>query len=110
MGFWKFFPFLALSILVLYPAGIFQAALFSEGEGEFLADALMKDHGKRMASEQKQETEDFSVTVQKRACHFSTCMLGSLADYLSKAAQKNKSMENNLLPESMGRRRRYLQS
>ncbi|XP_036906066.1 calcitonin gene-related peptide 1-like [Sturnira hondurensis] len=110
MGFWTFFPFLALRILVLYQVGVLQAALFSEEEGELLADVLMKDPEKRMASEQKQETEDFRVTVQKRACHFSTCMFGSLADYLSKAAQKNKSVENDILPESMGRHRRDLQS
>ncbi|KAM5318496.1 calcitonin receptor-stimulating peptide 3-like [Glossophaga mutica] len=110
MGSWKFFPFLALSLLVLYQAGILRAAVFSEEEGELLEDALMKDRGKRMASEQKQKTEDFSVTVQKRACRFPTCMFSNLADYLSKISQKNKSTENNTLPESTGRHRRGLQS
>ncbi|KAI4537660.1 hypothetical protein MG293_012523 [Ovis ammon polii] len=71
MGFWKFLPFLVLSFLVVYQAGMFQAAPFrsalendfdpailTEKEMCLLLAAVMNDYVQMKTSELKQETED----------------------------------------------------
>ncbi|KAI5282016.1 Calcitonin-Related Peptide 2 [Manis pentadactyla] len=85
MGFWKFSPFLALS-LVLYQVGFLQAAPLraalesrsnaatsSEDESRHLLAALVKDYVRMKAQELGQETEGSSVTAQKRSCNSATC-------------------------------------
>ncbi|KAM9221001.1 calcitonin gene-related peptide 2-like [Dugong dugon] len=127
MGFWKSSPFLALSFLVLYQAGRLQAAPFRsaiesspdltalrEEEARLLLPALVKDFVQMKASEleQEQETEDSSVTAQKRACNTATCVTQRLAGLLSRSGGMVKS---NFVPtdvgsKAFGRRRRDLQA
>ncbi|XP_012412807.1 calcitonin gene-related peptide 2 isoform X2 [Trichechus manatus latirostris] len=127
MGFWKSSPFLALSFLVLYQVGSLQAAPFrsaiesspdltalSEEEARLLLAALVKDFVQIKASEleQEQETEDSSVTAQKRACNTATCVTQRLAGLLSRSGGMVKS---NFVPtdvgsKAFGRRRRDLQA
>ncbi|KAM9660410.1 calcitonin gene-related peptide 2-like isoform 2-T2 [Trichechus inunguis] len=127
MGFWKSSPFLALSFLVLYQVGSLQAAPFrsaiesspdltalSEEEARLLLAALVKDFVQMKASEleQEQETEDSSVTAQKRACNTATCVTQRLAGLLSRSGGMVKS---NFVPtdvgsKAFGRRRRDLQA
>ncbi|EFB22501.1 hypothetical protein PANDA_021693, partial [Ailuropoda melanoleuca] len=70
MGFWKFSPFLVLSILALYQVGVLQAAPFrsalesppdpaarNEGELRLLLATVMKDYVQMKAHEQLQEQE-----------------------------------------------------
>ncbi|KAM9220034.1 calcitonin gene-related peptide 2 [Dugong dugon] len=125
MGFGKFSPFLALSILVLWQAGNLQAAPFrsalesspdpatlNEEEARLLLAALVKDFVQMKASELEQETEDSSVTAQKRACNTATCVTQRLAGWLSRSGGMVKS---NFVPtdvgsKAFGRRRRELQA
>ncbi|NP_001078893.1 calcitonin gene-related peptide 1 [Equus przewalskii] len=127
MGFWKFSPFLPLSILVLYQVGIIQAAPFRsaleslpdpavlpEEESRLLLAALVKDYVqmKVRALEQEQETGGASITAQKRSCNTASCLTHRLAGLLSSAGSMANS---NLLPTEMGfkvsgRRRRDLQA
>ncbi|KAG5199572.1 hypothetical protein JEQ12_006051 [Ovis aries] len=77
MGFWKFLPFLVLSFLVVYQAGMFQAAPFrsalendfdpailTEKEMCLLLAAVMNDYVQMKTSELKQETEDLRSLTQ----------------------------------------------
>ncbi|XP_039107765.1 calcitonin receptor-stimulating peptide 1-like [Hyaena hyaena] len=125
MGFWKFSPFLLLSILALYQVGMLQAApfrsalespqdapTFNEEQLRLLLAALVKDYVLMKASEmqEEQETEGSRVTVQKRTCNSATCVAHWLGGLLSKAGSVANT---NLLPTSMGfkvynRRRRDL--
>ncbi|KAM9660214.1 calcitonin-like [Trichechus inunguis] len=99
MGFGKFSPFLALSILVLWQAGNLQAAPFrsalenspdpatlNEEEARLLLAALVKDFVQMKASELEQETEDSSLDSlrTKRCSSLSTCMLGTYSQDLNK--------------------------
>ncbi|XP_076964667.1 calcitonin-like [Callospermophilus lateralis] len=101
MGFQKFFPILALSILVLYQAGSLHAVPFSstlesspdlttlsEEEARLLLAALVQDYLQMKASElhREQETEDSSLDSprSKRCGNLSTCMLGTYTQDLNK--------------------------
>ncbi|XP_058400670.1 calcitonin isoform X1 [Diceros bicornis minor] len=101
MGFWKFSPFLPLSILVLYQASILQAAPFrsavesrlnpavlTEEESQLLLAALVKDYVQMKASELEldQETEGPSLDSPraKRCGNLSTCVLGTYTQDLNK--------------------------
>ncbi|KAI5945288.1 Calcitonin gene-related peptide 2 [Manis javanica] len=90
MGFWKFSPFLALSILVLYQMGFLQAAplratleicsypaTLSEEESRVLLAGLMKDYVLMKIHELGQETEGSRITAQRRICNTATCPLAS---------------------------------
>ncbi|XP_044608884.1 calcitonin gene-related peptide 1 isoform X2 [Equus asinus] len=125
MGFWKFSPFLPLSILVLYQVGIIQAAPFRsaleslpdpavlpEEESRLLLAALVKDYVRMKVRALEQETEGASITAQKRSCNTASCLTHRLAGLLSSAGSMANS---NLLPTEMGfkvsgRRRRDLQA
>ncbi|XP_027624463.1 calcitonin gene-related peptide 2 isoform X2 [Tupaia chinensis] len=129
MGFRKFSPLLALSILVLFHAGSLQAAPFrsalesspdlstlSEEEARLLLAALVQDYMQMKASEleleQEQEPEGSSVTAQKRSCNTATCVTHRLAGLLSRSGGVVKS---NFVPtdvgsNAFGRRRRDLQA
>ncbi|XP_008066122.1 calcitonin gene-related peptide 2 isoform X3 [Carlito syrichta] len=128
MGFRKFSPFLALSILVLYQAGSLNAVPFrsalenspdlvtlSEEEARLLLAALVQDYVQMKASEleqvQEQETEGSSVTAQKRACNTATCVTHRLAGLLSRSGGVVKSnfMPTNVGSKAFGRRRRDLE-
>ncbi|XP_037006491.1 calcitonin gene-related peptide 2-like [Artibeus jamaicensis] len=126
MGFGKSSPFLAFSILVLCQAGGLQAAplrsaleslpdldpaALSEKEGRLLLAALLKAYVERKTNEleqEEQETEDSSVTAQKRACNTSTCVTHRLADLLSRSGGVVKSdfVPTNVGSDAYGRRRR----
>ncbi|XP_016080701.1 PREDICTED: calcitonin gene-related peptide 2-like [Miniopterus natalensis] len=131
MGFWKYSPFLALGILVLYQAGVLQAAPFrsvlesrpdpaSEAEDELclILAAMVKDYVQKKMSdverererEQEQETEDISITAQKRACNTATCVTNKLAALLSRsgAVVKNNFVPTYVGSRAFGRRRRDL--
>ncbi|XP_040140643.1 calcitonin gene-related peptide 2 isoform X1 [Ictidomys tridecemlineatus] len=123
MGFQKFFPILALSILVLYQAGSLHAVPFSstlesspdlttlsEEEARLLLAALEQDYLQMKASE-LQETEDSSVTAQKRACNTATCVSQRLAGLLSRSGGmvKNNFVPTDVGSNAFGRRRRDLQ-
>ncbi|XP_036906064.1 calcitonin gene-related peptide 2 [Sturnira hondurensis] len=130
MGFGKSSPFLAFSILVLCQAGGLQAAplrsaleslpdldpaALSEKEGRLLLAALLKAYVDRKTNEleqEEQETEDSSVTAQKRACNTSTCVTHRLADLLSRSGGVVKSdfVPTNVGSDAFGRRRRDLQA
>ncbi|XP_028372846.1 calcitonin gene-related peptide 2-like [Phyllostomus discolor] len=130
MGFGKSSPFLAFSILVLCQAGGLQAAPFrsaleslpdldpaalSEKEGRLLLAALLQAYVERKTNEleqEEQETEDSSVTAQKRACNTSTCVTHRLADLLSRSGGMVKSdfVPTNVGSDAFGRRRRDLQA
>ncbi|XP_058400672.1 calcitonin gene-related peptide 1 isoform X2 [Diceros bicornis minor] len=114
MGFWKFSPFLPLSILVLYQASILQAAPFrsavesrlnpavlTEEESQLLLAALVKDYVQMKASELEldQETEGPRVTAQKRSCNTATCLTHQLVGLLSSSGNMANT---NLLPTEMG--------
>ncbi|XP_017204924.3 calcitonin isoform X1 [Oryctolagus cuniculus] len=125
MGFLKFSPFLALSILVLYQADSLHAVPFrsvlesspdlatlSEEEARLLLAALVQDYVQMKASEleQQQETEGSSLASSrsKRCGNLSTCMLGTYTQDLNKfhtfpqtaigvgAPGKKRDMANNL--------------
>ncbi|XP_019569921.1 calcitonin gene-related peptide 2 [Rhinolophus sinicus] len=126
MSFWKYSPFLALGILVLYQAGILQAAPFrsilqsrmevsrlSEEELCLLLASMMKDYLQNKMSEMEleQDTEDSGITAQKRGCNTATCVTDKLAGLLSRSGGMLKS---NFVPtyvgsKAFGRRRRDLQ-
>ncbi|XP_057606763.1 calcitonin receptor-stimulating peptide 1-like [Hippopotamus amphibius kiboko] len=114
MGFRKFPPFLLLSILVLYQAGMLQAAplrlpfgsrsdpaTLDEEESRLLLAAMVNDYEQMRARrlEKEQKTEGSSITAQKRACNTATCMTHRLAGLLSRSGSMVKS---NLLPTKMG--------
>ncbi|XP_011811653.1 PREDICTED: calcitonin gene-related peptide 1 isoform X2 [Colobus angolensis palliatus] len=128
MGFQKFSPFLALSILVLLQAGSLHAAPFrsalesspdpatlSEEEARLLLAALVQDYVQMKASEleqeQEQETEGSRITAQKRACDTATCVTHRLAGLLSRSGGvvKNNFVPTNVGSKAFGRRRRDLQ-
>ncbi|XP_053417875.1 calcitonin gene-related peptide 2 [Nycticebus coucang] len=127
MGFRKFSPFLALSILVLCQAGSLQAApfrsdpesspdlaTFSEEEARLLLAALVQDYVQMKASELEQEleTEGSSITAQKRACNTATCVTHRLAGLLSRSGGMVKSdfVPTNVGSQAFGRRRRDIQA
>ncbi|VCW91265.1 unnamed protein product [Gulo gulo] len=116
MGFWKFSPFLVLSILALYQVGVLHAAPFrsalesptdtdvgNEEEMRLLLAAVMKEYVemqmKAQELPQEQETEGSRVTVQKRSCSSATCVAHWLGGLLSRAGSVANT---NLLPTSMG--------
>uniref|UniRef100_A0A2K6QJI2 Calcitonin related polypeptide alpha n=1 Tax=Rhinopithecus roxellana TaxID=61622 RepID=A0A2K6QJI2_RHIRO len=126
MGFQKFSPFLALSILVLLQAGSLHAAPFrsalesspdpttlSEEEARLLLAALVQDYVqmKEQEQEQEQETEGSRITAQKRACDTATCVTHRLAGLLSRSGGvvKNNFVPTNVGSKAFGRRRRDLQ-
>ncbi|KFO18688.1 calcitonin gene-related peptide 2 isoform X2 [Fukomys damarensis] len=127
MGFWKFSPFLAVSVLVLYLSGSLHAVPFrqdlenspdlaglSEEEARLLLAALMQDYVQMKASEleQEQETEGSSVTAQKRACNTATCVTHRLAGLLSRSGGvvKDNFIATDVGSKAFGRRRRDLQA
>uniref|UniRef100_A0A8C6CB00 Calcitonin n=4 Tax=Odontoceti TaxID=9722 RepID=A0A8C6CB00_MONMO len=125
MGFGKSSPFLAFSILVLCQAGSLEATplrsaletlpdpgALSEKEGRLLLAALVKAYVQSKTNELEQETEDSSITAQKRSCNTATCVTHRLAGLLSRSGGVVKS---NFVPtdvgsEAFGRRRRDLQA
>ncbi|CAI9153030.1 unnamed protein product [Rangifer tarandus platyrhynchus] len=128
MGFGKSSPFLAFSILVLCQAGSLQATplrsaletlpdpgALSEKEGRLLLAALVKAYVQRktneLEQEEEQETEDSSITAQKRSCNTATCVTHRLAGLLSRSGGMVKSnfVPTNVGSEAFGRRRRDLQ-
>ncbi|EAW68468.1 calcitonin related polypeptide alpha [Homo sapiens] len=102
MGFQKFSPFLALSILVLLQAGSLHAAPFrsalesspadpatlSEDEARLLLAALVQDYVQMKASELEQEQEREGSSLDsprsKRCGNLSTCMLGTYTQDFNK--------------------------
>ncbi|XP_004683078.1 PREDICTED: calcitonin-like [Condylura cristata] len=101
MGFWKFPPFLALSILVLIQVGFLQAApiraalesrpypaSLPEEDRRLLLIELVKAYMQMKASEleQERETRDSSLDVPKakRCSSLSTCVLGAYTQDLNK--------------------------
>ncbi|KAM7084678.1 calcitonin gene-related peptide 2-like isoform 1-T3 [Molossus nigricans] len=132
MGFGKSSPFLAFSILVLCQAGGLQTAplrsaleslqqpdlaALTEKEGRLLLAALVKAYVLRKTNEleqeeQEQETDDSSVTAQKRACNTATCVTHRLADLLNRSGGVVKSdfVPTNVGSDAFGRRRRDLRA
>ncbi|XP_057551002.1 calcitonin receptor-stimulating peptide 3-like [Hippopotamus amphibius kiboko] len=123
MGFWKFPPFLVLSILVLYQAGMLQAVPFrsalksgfvpatlTEEESRLLLAEMVKYHVQMKASELQHETEGFSITAQKRSCNTATCMNQKMAGWLSRSGSviKRNFKPTNTGSQSFGRHRRDL--
>ncbi|XP_070129509.1 calcitonin gene-related peptide 1-like isoform X2 [Equus caballus] len=98
MGFWKFSAFLPVSILVLYQAGILQAAslgdmleslpdptILAEEETQLLLAGLVKEYMQLKALQQ--ETESYSLTEEK-----------------------SNFVPTNVAPKPSGHRRRDLQA
>ncbi|XP_007460273.1 PREDICTED: calcitonin receptor-stimulating peptide 3-like [Lipotes vexillifer] len=112
MGFWKFPPFLVLSILVLYQAGVLHSAPFrsalesdfvpatlTEEESRLLLAAMVKYYVQMKASELEHETEGFSITAQKRSCNTATCVTHKMAGWLSRSGSVIK---RNFVPANVG--------
>ncbi|XP_040114237.1 calcitonin receptor-stimulating peptide 2 isoform X2 [Oryx dammah] len=125
MGFWKFLPFLVLSFLVVYQAGMLQAAPFrsalendfdpailTEKEMCLLLAAVMNDYVQMTTSELKQETEDFRITTQKRSCNRATCVTHKMAGSLSRSGSeiKRNFMSTNVGSKAFGQHSRDLQN
>ncbi|XP_040844875.1 calcitonin gene-related peptide 2 isoform X2 [Ochotona curzoniae] len=125
MGFGRFCPFLALSILVLCQAGGLQAAPFrsalesnpdlvtvSEEEARLLLAALMKDYVQLKLSELEQDpaAQGFSSSAQKRGCNTATCVTQRLAGLLSRSGGivKGNYVPTDVGSNTFGRRRRDL--
>ncbi|XP_055278489.1 calcitonin receptor-stimulating peptide 2 [Moschus berezovskii] len=124
MGFWKFLPFLVLSFLVVYQAGMLQAAPFrsalendfdpailTEKEMCLLLAAIMNDYVQMKTSELKQKTENFRITAQKRSCNRAICVTHKMAGSLSRSGSeiKRNFMSTNVGSKAFGQRRRDLQ-
>eukprot|EP00069_Balaena_mysticetus_P011694 bmy_07196T0 len=125
MGFWKFPPFLVLSILVLYQAGMLHSAPFrsalesgfvpatlTEEESRLLLAATVKYYVQMKASELEHETEGFSITAQKRSCNTATCVTHKMAGWLSRSGSviKRNFMPTNVGSKAFGRHHRDLQA
>uniref|UniRef100_A0A8C3X864 Calcitonin peptide-like domain-containing protein n=1 Tax=Catagonus wagneri TaxID=51154 RepID=A0A8C3X864_9CETA len=123
MGFWKFPPFLVLSILVLYQAGMFHTApvrldldsgfdsvTITEEEMSLLLVAMVKDYVQMKVTVLEQETEDFSIAAQERSCNTATCVTHKMAGWLSRSGSvvKNNFMPTNVGSKVSGRRRKDL--
>ncbi|ERE78855.1 calcitonin gene-related peptide 2-like protein [Cricetulus griseus] len=126
MGFWKFFPFLALSsVWILCLASSSQAAPFrsalessldpatlSEQEKRLLLVALMQNYYEqaRKLEQEEQEAEGSSITGQKRSCNTATCVTHRLAGFLSRSGgvAKDNFVPTNVGSNAYGRRRRDL--
>ncbi|XP_040494627.1 calcitonin receptor-stimulating peptide 2-like [Ursus maritimus] len=119
MGFWKFSPFLAIGILVLYQVGTLQAAPFrsamenplepatlTEDEICLLLTAMLNDYVRLKVRElqQEQETEGSSITAQKSPCTKAPCVTNPLEGLLARAERMVKStfMPTNVGPEALG--------
>uniref|UniRef100_A0A8C3YMA2 Calcitonin peptide-like domain-containing protein n=1 Tax=Catagonus wagneri TaxID=51154 RepID=A0A8C3YMA2_9CETA len=122
MGFWKFPPFLVLSILFLYQAGMLHAAPFrvaldssfdpairTEEKMSLLLAAVAKDYVQMKATVLEQETEDFSIAAQERS-NTATCVTHKMAGWLSRSGSvvKNNFMPTNVGSKVSGRRRKDL--
>ncbi|XP_058924290.1 calcitonin receptor-stimulating peptide 3-like [Kogia breviceps] len=125
MGFWKFTRFLVLSILVLYHAGMLQSAPFrsafesgfvtatlTEEESRLLPAAMVKYYVQMKAHELEHETEDFSITAQKRSCNTATCVTHKMAGWLSRSESviKRNFMPTNMGSKAFGRHKMDLQA
>ncbi|XP_016050583.1 calcitonin gene-related peptide 1-like [Erinaceus europaeus] len=114
MTFWKFTPFLAFSILVLYQLTVLQgmpirpppenpgeSAEYPEEDPSPLLSELVKAYVQMKASEMKQQKENqgSKISTQKRYCNTATCLTHQLAGYLSAAGAGGR---NNMLPTNMG--------
>uniref|UniRef100_A0A8B9X222 Calcitonin peptide-like domain-containing protein n=1 Tax=Bos mutus grunniens TaxID=30521 RepID=A0A8B9X222_BOSMU len=119
MGFWKFLPFLVLSFLAVYHAGMLQAAPFrsalendfdpailTEKEMCLLLAAMVNNYVQMKTSELKQETEAFRITAQKRSCNRATCVIHKVAGSLSRSGSEIK---RNFMSTNAFDRRRDLQ-
>ncbi|KAF4008999.1 hypothetical protein G4228_000787 [Cervus hanglu yarkandensis] len=99
MGFWKFLPFLVLGLLVMYQAGMLQAAPFrsalendfdpailTEKEMCLLLAAMMNDYVQIKTSELKRETENLRLdgSRAKRYSNLSIYVLGIYTQDLNK--------------------------
>ncbi|TEA25332.1 hypothetical protein DBR06_SOUSAS21410033 [Sousa chinensis] len=112
MVFWKFPPFLVLSILVLYQAGMVHSAPFrsalesgfvpatlTEEESRLLLAAMVKYYVQMKASELEHEEESFSITAQKSSCNTATCVTHKMAGWLSRSGSVIK---RNYMPTNVG--------
>ncbi|XP_010828866.1 PREDICTED: calcitonin receptor-stimulating peptide 2-like [Bison bison bison] len=117
MGFWKFLPFLVLSFLAVYHAGMLQAAPFrsalendfdpailTEKEMCLLLAAMVNNYVQMKTSELKQETEAFRITAQKRSCNRATCVIHKVAGSLSRSGSeiKRNFMSTNAFDRAAG--------
>ncbi|XP_006904813.2 calcitonin receptor-stimulating peptide 2-like [Pteropus alecto] len=124
MSFWKYSPFLALGFLVLYQAGVLQAAPFrsildshlgsaslNEKELCIILAAMVRDYAQQKINELEQETGRFSIATQKRECKTSTCVTKNLADKLGKrgGVLKDDFMPTGARTTYYGRRRKDLE-
>ncbi|NP_998912.1 calcitonin receptor-stimulating peptide 2 precursor [Sus scrofa] len=111
MGFWKFPPFLVLSILVLYQAGMFHtapvrlplessfdSATLTEEEVSLLLVAMVKDYVQMKATVLEQESEDFSITAQEKSCNTASCVTHKMTGWLSRSGSVAK---NNFMPTNV---------
>uniref|UniRef100_F6UAU8 Calcitonin peptide-like domain-containing protein n=1 Tax=Equus caballus TaxID=9796 RepID=F6UAU8_HORSE len=98
MGFWKFSAFLPVSILVLYQAGILQAAslgdmleslpdptILAEEETQLLLAGLVKEYMQLKALQQETESYSLDSPRAKRCSNLSTYVLGTYPQDLNKS-------------------------
>ncbi|XP_022348331.1 calcitonin receptor-stimulating peptide 2-like [Enhydra lutris kenyoni] len=125
MGFWKFSPFLVLSILALYQVGILQAAPFrpasensleppilTENEVCLLLTAVLNDYVRLKVRElqREQETDSSSITAQESPCDTTPCVTKNLEGLLARAERmvKNTFVAASVDPEAFGHRHKEL--
>ncbi|KAL6469042.1 hypothetical protein MHYP_G00225660 [Metynnis hypsauchen] len=87
-------------------------ATLTDYEARRLLNAIIKEFVQMTAEDvDQQETEENSVTAQKRACNTATCVTHRLADFLSRSGGigNNKFVPTNVGSHAFGRRRRLSQ-
>ncbi|KAJ8777628.1 hypothetical protein J1605_014281 [Eschrichtius robustus] len=134
MGFWKFPPFLILSILVLYQAGMLHSAPFrsalesgfvpatlTEEESRLLLAATVKCYVQMKATSALNlsltgllifSIPQISITAQKRSCNTATGVTHKMAGWLSRSGSviKRNFMPTNVGSKAFGRHHRDLQA
>ncbi|XP_046714429.1 calcitonin/calcitonin-related polypeptide, alpha isoform X3 [Silurus meridionalis] len=87
-------------------------AMLSDYEARRLLNAFIKEFVQMAAEDlEQQETEENSITAQKRACNTATCVTHRLADFLNRSGGigSNKFVPTNVGSHAFGRRRRLSQ-
>ncbi|XP_076880290.1 calcitonin/calcitonin-related polypeptide, alpha isoform X2 [Brachyhypopomus gauderio] len=87
-------------------------ATLTDYEARRLLNAIIKEFVQMTAEDLDQpDTEENSVTAQKRACNTATCVTHRLADFLSRSGGigSSKFVPTNVGSHAFGRRRRLSQ-
>ncbi|XP_026863241.1 calcitonin/calcitonin-related polypeptide, alpha isoform X1 [Electrophorus electricus] len=85
-------------------------ATLTDYEARRLLNAIIKEFVQMTTEDLDQaETEENSITAQKRACNTATCVTHRLADFLSRSGGTGKFVPTNVGSRAFGRRRRLIE-